>query len=54
MQADRKSADEILDDMQKGQAIPVHALIVDLWRRVDELERQVRDLQARQPRDAGA
>jgi polyhydroxyalkanoate synthesis regulator phasin len=46
MQADWKSADEIAEDIRKEEA-NVRQLIVDLWSRVEELEKKVSELQAR-------
>jgi hypothetical protein len=44
-QADWKSADEVAEAIMKGEA--TYQLIVDLWRRVGELEKEVADLQAK-------
>jgi hypothetical protein len=44
-QADWKSADEIAEDIRKGEA--TYQLIVDLWSRMGELEDKVVELQAK-------
>ena len=46
MQADWKSVDEIAEDIRKGEA-NVRQLIIDLWSRVEELEKKVAELRAR-------
>jgi hypothetical protein len=43
-QAEWKSADEIAEDIMNGEA--TYQLIVDLWSRMGELEKTVRELQA--------
>jgi len=44
-QADWKSADEVAEAIMKGEA--TCQLIVDLWSRIGELEKEVADLQAK-------
>lgn len=44
-QVDWKSADEIADDIINGEA--TYQLIVDLWSRVGELEKEVGQLRAK-------
>jgi hypothetical protein len=36
-----KSADEIAEDIRKGEVTDLAQLIIDLWRRLDELEREI-------------
>jgi hypothetical protein len=45
MQVDWKSADEVAEDIMKGEA--TYQLIVDLWSRMGELEDKVVELQAK-------
>ena len=44
-QADWKSADEVAEAIMNGEA--TYQLIVDLWSRVSELEKEVAELQAK-------
>ena len=44
-QVDWKSADEIAEDIMNGEA--TYQLIVDLWSRVGELEKEIAELQAK-------
>jgi RNA polymerase-interacting CarD/CdnL/TRCF family regulator len=54
MRGEWKSADQIEADIVAGKVIPNLAhLVVDLWRRVDKLERQVARLEDI-PRDRSA
>jgi hypothetical protein len=46
MRAEWKSADEIAEDIAADEAPSVQELIVDLWRRADELQQQVVALRA--------
>jgi hypothetical protein len=45
MRADWKSADEIEADIKTGECTSITELVVDLWRRVDELQQRVAELQ---------
>ena len=45
MKADWKSAEEIEADVHAGQSVPLQQLVLDLWRRVDELQRRVWQLE---------
>ena len=44
MMGDWKSADEIEDDIRKGEA-ELPTLVLDLWRRVEELEAKLEAIQ---------
>lgn len=52
MRGDWKSADEIEADLKAGEIPGLAQLVVDLWRRVDELQERVAEL--RRERDQAA
>ena len=47
MRGDWKSADEIEADMKAGTTVGLPQFILNLWRRVDELQERVAELQRR-------
>ncbi len=44
MSGDWKSADDIENEMRKGDATNLPQLVLDLWRRVDELQEELAQL----------
>lgn len=53
MPADWKSAKEIENDMENGEATELPQQILDLWQRVDELQEELTELRRHADRDAG-
>jgi hypothetical protein len=51
MAGDWKSADEISQDIEVGNVSSLERLLVDLWRREDELQQRVRELESGQQHD---
>ncbi len=45
--SDWKSADQLQADIDAGSIPPAHHLIIDLWRRVEELPAHIEELERR-------
>jgi hypothetical protein len=45
VQADWKSADQVKADIEAGSIPNPHHLIIELWRRVDELQSRIAELE---------
>jgi hypothetical protein len=43
--SDWKSADQLQADIDAGSIPPTHHLIIDLWRRVEELQAHIEELE---------
>jgi hypothetical protein len=46
--SDWKSADQLQADIDAGSIPPAHHLIIDLWRRVEELQSHIDELERKE------
>ncbi|MCK1735793.1 hypothetical protein IVA79_18070 [Bradyrhizobium sp. 138] len=47
MKADWKTADDLRDDIKSGKGLNLGELLVDLWERVDELQRDLASVRSK-------